>query len=256
MQIKKLTPGEITDVIEKIRKRYDEYIYKYFKPKILKGAFEDRYLEALRNNLDISSFLLAEISVIEELIKNEEERIEAKPAYPKKEAEKKKSLADKVLEENRKKIEKYEDIFIHQDARGEMRKLLGALNELDVKYWGGLAAILRNTPYSMNSVTMINMETQLRYLGSVTGEGVPQRLERYLAMLRAFPRDYHALDREEKEYILEVSFFLHDLLGLLKLVGEGYEKQKSFNKNDLNEIIKYINGVIADFRLKDLKRKK
>ena len=255
MQIKKLTPGEISDVIEKIRKRYDEYIYKYFKPKILKGAFEDRYLDALRNNLDISSFLLAEISVIEELIRNEEERVAAVPVEPA-QKEEKKTLADKVLEENRKKIEKYEDVFIHQDAREEIRKLLGALNELDVKYWGGLATILRNTPYSMNSITMINMEAQLRYLGNVTSEGVPQRLERYLAMLKAFPRDYHALDREEKEYILEVSFFLHDLLDLLVMVAEGYEEKKNFNKNDLDEIIKYISGIIVDFRLKDLKRKK
>ncbi len=255
MQLKKLTPGEIKNVVEKIRKRYDEYVYKYFKPKILKGAFEDRYLSALRDKVDISLFLLAEISVIEELIKKEEKRISTGPVFPKKQAEKK-SIADKVLEENREKIGKYEEIFIHQDAPYEVKKLLGALNELDIKYWGGLAGVLRDTPYSMNSATMINMEAQLRYLGNIANAGVPQRLERYLSMLKAFPRDYHALDREEKEYILEVSFFLHDMMDLLSMVASGYEEQEDFNKKDLDVIIKYINGVISDFRLKDLKRKK
>ncbi len=65
---KKLTPGEIKSIVDKIRKKYDEYTYKYFKPKTLKDAFEDRYIKALRSSVDVSAFFLAEISAIEELI--------------------------------------------------------------------------------------------------------------------------------------------------------------------------------------------
>ena len=77
---RKLTPGEITAVVEKIRKKYDEYIGTYFKPKSLREAFEERYLRSLRASVDISSFLLAEIGAIEELIGREEERIVARAA--------------------------------------------------------------------------------------------------------------------------------------------------------------------------------
>jgi hypothetical protein len=254
MDIKKLTPTEITEVVEKIRKRYDEYIYKYFKPKTLRGAFEERYLDALRSKADISSFLLAEISVIEELIAREEKKVMSMPF--KKVTRKKKSIADRVVEENRRRIQKYEDIPIHNDANEEVRRLLGALNELDTRYWGALAVVLRNTPYSMNSLQMVNLESQLRHLSSLTDDGVPQRLESYLSLLRAFPRDYHAIDREEKEYILEVAFFLHDLADILEVVRKSYEDIESFKKDDLDKIIDFVNGIIADFRLKELKRMK
>ncbi len=256
MKVKKLTPGEISEAVKKIREKYDEYIYKYFKPKTLKGAFEERYINALKSRVDISSFLLAEISVIEELIAKEEERVAKNPLRRRETEAPKKSFADRVLEENMKRIEKYEDIVIHPDANIEVRRLLGALNELDIKYWGPLTSVLRNTSYSMNSPGMINLESQLRYLGNLTDAGVPQRLERYLSMLNAFPRDYHAIDREEKEYILEVSFFLHDLVDILNVVRENYQDAGNVNLDDLEKIMDFINGIIEDFRLKDLKRKK
>ena len=68
MTPRKLTPGEITSSIEKIRRKYDEYVDKYFKPASLRKAFEGRYLKALQAKVDVSSFLLAEISAIQELI--------------------------------------------------------------------------------------------------------------------------------------------------------------------------------------------
>ncbi len=257
MKVKKLTPGEISAAVKRIREKYDEYIYKYFKPKTLRGAFEERYLDALKRNVDISSFLLAEISAIEELIAKEEERVARNPfkrITPQRET--KKGFADKIMEEHAKKIEKYDNIDIHPDANPEVCRLLGALNELDIKYWGPLTVVLRNTSYSMNSPGMINMESQLRYLGNLTDAGVPQRLERYLGLLRAFPRDYHAIDREEKEYILEVSFFLHDLKDVLDVVYENYQNVEIINLKDLETIMDFVDGIIEDFRLKELKRKK
>ena len=67
--MEKLSPEEITRVVAKIRKRYEDYIYKFFKPKTVLFAFEERYLEALQRKTDVSTFLMAEISAVEELIK-------------------------------------------------------------------------------------------------------------------------------------------------------------------------------------------
>jgi hypothetical protein len=251
---RKLTPGEIKSVVEKIRNKYDEYISKYFKVKTLREAFENRYITALRSHVDISSFLLAEISAIEELIQREEERVASGPAAPPEEA--KKDTADKVLEENRKRIEKYPDFPLHKDANVEVRKLLGALNLLEEGHWKALGVSLRNTAYSMNSVEMLNLDSRLHYLSSVEREEVPQSLIRYVGQLKKFPRNYALLEREEKEYILESAFFLHDLIVVLERVKRVYQDLSENEAGILDKATEYVWGIISDFRLKEFHKKR
>jgi hypothetical protein len=251
---RKLTPGEITNVVEKIRRKYDEYVSKFFRPRSLRESFEGRYIRALRAKLDISSFLIAEISAIEELIKREEERILLGPV--KVEGEKAPDIADKILEENRKRIEKYADMPFHKDAREEVRRLLGALDALAQESWPELAGALRNTGYSMNSLDMLNLDSQLRYLSSPDRDELPQFLIRLVAQLRKFPRNYSAIEREEKEYILEAAFFLNDLFSIIERVKRVYTDLSAEEKRALDSVLLYVWGVISDFRLKDFKRKK
>ena len=217
---RKLTPGEITNVVQKIRGRYDEYVSKFFKPRSLREAFEGRYIHALRAKADISSFLLAEISAIEELIKREEERITLGPIRV--EGPKGPDLADRILEENRKRIEKYPDVPFHKDAGEEVRRLLGALDTLAQEHWPELAGALRTTGYSMTSLDMLNLDSQLRYLSSMDREEVPQFLVRLVAQLKKFPRNYSSIEREEKEYVLEAAFFLNELFSILERVKRVY----------------------------------
>jgi len=251
---RKLTPGEITNVVEKIRRKYDEYVSKFFRPRSLRAAFEGRYIRALRAKLDISSFLIAEISAIEELIKREEERITLGPV--KSEGEKAPDIADKILEENRKRIEKYPDTPVHKDAGEEVRRLLGALDTLAQESWPELAGALRNTGYSMSSLDMLNLDSQLRYLSSPARDEVPQFLIRLVAQLRKFPRNYSAIEREEKEYILEAAFFLNELFSIIERVKRVYTDLSDEEKRTLDSVLLYVWGVISDFRLKDFKRKK
>ena len=113
--MQKLTPGEISKVVVKIRERYDLYIYKYFKNRRLKLAFEDRYLEALNMGVDVSSFLLAEIGAIEELICREEEKVAngiVCRAVPKQ--GKKQGFADRILEE-------FAGLFAHRNDLNQKR---------------------------------------------------------------------------------------------------------------------------------------
>lgn len=254
MLSRKLTPGEITNVIEKIRKRYDEYIYKFFKPKTLRDAFENRYRKALDSRVDISSFLLAEISAIDELIKREEERVAThEPTVV--EEQPHQDIADKVLEENRRRIQGYPDLNFHNDANPEIRRLAGALNALAGDRWQQLSNSLRATAYSMTSTEMLALDSRLRSLSSVERDEMPPRLVRYVAQLRKFPRSFIQIDREEKEYILETAFFLHDLLGVLDRVKRLYGNLGGEERRELDNTIQYVSSIIADFRLKDLKRK-
>jgi hypothetical protein len=248
---RKLTPGEITAVVEKIRKKYDEYVYKYFKSKSLREAFEERYLRSLRASVDISSFLLAEIGAIEELIQREEERIVLPPP-----STPVSDMADKLIEENRKRIAKYRDSGFHPDASEDARRLLGALQEIAEEHWPALTSALRDTASNMNSLEMLNLDSQLRYLAVPGRDGVPQFLVRYVAQLKRFPRTYAAIDREDKEFILEAAFFLNDLISILERVRRVYKDLSAQAKESLAAAIDFTWGAIGDFRLKDLKRRR
>ncbi|HEQ71699.1 MAG TPA: hypothetical protein ENN69_04345 [Spirochaetia bacterium] len=252
--MRKLTPTEIKDTVNKIRKKYDEYNYKFFKSTVHKKNFESRYLAALKNGVDISTFLLAEIGAVEELLKREEEKLLTKPPRPQPAV--KVDFADKIIEEYRKRILGYPDVAFHGDAKEEVRRLYGALNKLEQEYWPELYAVLRNTMYSLNTKTMMNMETQLHNLGGSGKEGIAPRLERYAACLNRFPRDYALIEKEEKDYILEAAFLLHELCEILETVKEKYETVLSdTEKTKLDEILNYVTQMISDFRLKDLKRR-
>ena len=248
---RKLTPGEITAVVEKVRKKYDEYIVRYFKPKSLREAFEERYLRSLRASVDISSFLLAEIGAIEELIGREEERIVLPPP-----GEPRHDIADKVIEENRKRIAKYRDSSFHPDAAEEARRLLGALQQIAEEHWPALSSALRETASNMNSLEMLSLDSQLRYLSAPGRDGVPPFLTRYVGQLKRFPRNYAAIDRDDKEFILESAFFLNDLLSILERVRRVYKDLDTSAKETLDAAVEFTWNVIVDFRLKDLKRRK
>jgi hypothetical protein len=251
---RKLTPGEITSTVDKIRRRYDEYIGKYFKPKSLRSAFETRYIRALRAKVDISSFLLAEISAVQELISREEQRIQLGPVRPA--AEKEQSFAEKVLDENRARIARYRDVPFHPDAGEEVRRLAGALFELGGERWQDLGVALQDTMYAMSSSEMLSLDSQLRYLASPDGQETPHSLGRLLVQLRKFPRNYQSIDREEKDYILEVAFFLHDLFVVLERVKRVYTDMPAVRRKIVEDSLAHVWDIISDFRLKDLKRKR
>ena len=251
---RKLTPGEISGAVEKIRKKYDMYVTKYFKPRTLREAFEERYIRALRAGVDVSSFLMAEISAIEELIDREEKRVAMEPV--KAEPEKQQSIADRVLEENRKRIIKYPDIPFHKDASEETRRLLGALTNLLRERWQQIGDALQDTMYSMNSSEMLSLDSQLHYLASSDKDDVPQFLLRLVAQLRKFPRNYALIERDEKEYILEAAFFLNDLFTVLERVKRVYTELAADAKKVIDDSMLHVWEVISDFRVREFKRKR
>jgi hypothetical protein len=253
--MQKLTPEEITRAVAKIRSRYDDYIYRFLKPKTLKFAFEDRYLQALKSRTDISTFLMAEISAVEELISREEERLVG-GGSPEERTDSISERVDRIVEENLQKIRRYPDVSIHPNAGEEVRRLLGALKGLIEDHWPQLASILRDSSHGRSSSGIVQLESQLRYLGDPGRDGVPSGLSRYLYHLNRFPRDYAAIDREEKEYILESAFLLHDLSELLERIRENRAALPQSRQAGLEAAREYVAGIIRDFRVRELKRRK
>jgi len=249
----KLTPFEISSAVEKIRRRYDEYTFKYLKPRTIRNAFEDRYIEAIKSSGDISSFLVAEIEAVEELIRREEQKA-GRPGEPGKQSVTER--VERVVQENLERIRRYPDVPLHPVASEELRRLMGAMIRLEEKHWPALSACLRSTAYFRSSPAMVQFENQLRGLAGRGSDGVPSGLSRYVYHANHFPRDYLAIDREEKQYILESAFLLHDLDEVLERVVEGYPQLDESSRAGLKETQAYIQGVIRDFRLKEFKRKR
>ena len=254
---KKLNKGEIQRVVDKIRKKYEEYTIRFLKSPKLKYAFEKRYSDNLKKGLDIGNFLSAEISVIEELIKKEMRKLKyssSQAAGQNIVQKDKKDFADKILEEHEARIAKYNKIDFHKDAKNEVCRLLGALSELYNTYLPLMQDVAKKTAHRNLRITdIMEMESRLRVMGSLDSDNISSRLSRYYALLNRFPRDYKTIDHEEKSFILDSAFLLHDFLNILSIPES--EEETNDSDDELKTIVSYIVEIIDDFRLKDLKRK-
>ena len=77
---RKLTPGEITSSVEKIRKAIRRIHQQVLQAELPARRHSKRATSRhCRAKVDISSFLLAEISAIQELIAREEQRVQLGP---------------------------------------------------------------------------------------------------------------------------------------------------------------------------------
>jgi len=243
----KLSSKEVEAALLRIRKTYDDYIITYMTPIDEKSAFEDRYIEALHARVDLTRFIRDEIGYLQTLIQKGEDAkvrqsVPVRPSPP----GKKKSFADKIMEELERKIESYPEIDLHEDASVEIKKLYGALRELDLKHWQTISEFIRKVH---SSTVSYNLENRLIRMTTISGESVPPELERYLFLLNQGGRYTSDLFRESQECIKRASFFLHELRHIL------LECQDRGLMDEKVEIgYNYVENIIRDFRLKDLKR--
>lgn len=247
----KLTRAEVQLAVDKIVKKYDEYATRFFKTPSLKMAFEERYFSALKGGLDIQAFLQAEIDVVDELIRKAEAQLQQAAASR---GEPRPGFADRVLDELRARTEKYDDVAFHRHANQEVRRLVGALNRFERDLLSRLHDALRDTSYGFSSREMADLDSRVRDLTSGDSKSSPPRLTRYLALLNAFPRDYNAVDREEKSFLLDAAYLLHDLRAVIARARESYRDLPAGDVKILEQVDNYLLGVLDDFRIKDFRR--
>ena len=254
MKKKKLSPEETAAAVERIRSLYNDYIIRYSKPFSVKNGFEERYRDALRSRIDLDGFLFAEFSVIRQLIQREEDRAAANadPPPQREDVTKKVSFADRIMEENRKRIEHYPELPLGHDASPEIKKLFGALAEFDKRYWGAVSELLRRPAFSVLYETRNHLEAEAEELCVPRRDPFPPVLSTYCRYLERFPRDWDALEREGQRCILRASFFLHRIAGFLRNAAnkEFLEKEE---KKRVETIFDSVHSIISDFRLHDLK---
>lgn len=247
----KLSRAEVQLAVDKIVKKYDEYATRFFKTPALKMAFEERYFSALKGGLDMQAFLQAEIDVVEELIRKAEAQLQQAQAS---QGAPRPGFADRVIQELSARTEKYGDAAFHRHAKQEIRRLVAALSRFERELMSQMHDALRETSYGLSSREMAELDSRLRDLTSADGKSAPPRLTRYVALLNAFPRDYNAVDREEKSFLVDAAYFLHDVRAVIERARESYRDLAARDVSRLAQVEEYVTAVLEDFRIKDFRR--
>jgi hypothetical protein len=260
---KKLSQIELEAALNGIRKKYNDLIVEYMKPKIIKNSFEDRYIEALRARVDMGNFIYTEILVVSKLIKDEKEKkdkIESKRRKRQEDAknlnsEEYRSIADRIFEANREKIRKYQGVGLDDSDVFEINKLYGAVKYFEDSYWPVVEKVLRRIYPSRYSGPRVGMENRLFEITITGPDGFPPGLIKLRTMLNRSPREYSSLEREIQRCMLDVSFLLHDITdALFNFIEESIllkDEQKA-----VEETLKFVHTILDDFRLMDLKSSK
>ena len=242
----RLSPREIEAALARIRQKYDDHIITYMTDTSEKSAFEDRYILALHARVDLTRFVQEEILHLKQLEKKSREEADRAPVIAKKKKVSQKSFADRVLEELEQRIAPYPELDFDPDASMEVRKLYGALGYLYKEHWHALSDYLRRFHSSELSY---NLESRLLRMTVMGHDNVPPELERYQFLLNHRGKYASELFREAQESIKRASFFLHDLRILMLETRE-----RGIIDEKVEKAYKYIDNIIQDFRLKDLKK--
>jgi len=256
---KKLSNIEVEAAVNGIRKKYNDLIVEYMKPKVIKDSFEDRYISALRARVEMSNFIYTQIFVVSKLIKDEKEKQQSQIKKLKRLQAAKThmdnqhmSVADRIFDENRDKIRKYQGIGLDDPDAFEINKLYGAVKFFEESHWPVVEKILRRIYPSRYSGPRMSMENRLFEITITGPDGFPPGLIKLRTMLSRSPREYASLQRETQRCMLAVSFLLHDLSDELPSFLEGGALIKGEQKA-VEETIDYVHTVLDDFRLMDLK---
>ena len=242
----KLSPKEIEAALARIRQKYDDHIISYMTDTSEKSAFEDRYVMALHARVDLTRFVQEEILHLRQWEKKIQEDALKTPVGKGQPKKKQKSFADKIMDELQERIAPYPDLKFDDDASLEVRKLYGALGVLYKDHWNELSGFLRKFHSSELSY---NLENRLLRMTVMGADDVPPELERYKFLLTQRGKYTTELFREAQESIKRASFFLHDLRILLQECRE-----RGILNENVENAYKYVDNIIQDFRLKDLKK--
>ncbi len=257
MKPKRLSDSEIRSAVDKIRKRYGDYMVQFLKERSALDAFEERYIQAMRARLDLALFLHVEMTVIEELLKKEQDHInteQEKVLQKKNQQAQSRSLVDQVLEENRRRIAKYPPRHIHDDASEEIERLYGCLNTFERELWPDVEVYMRAAYTSSLLSPRMRLEAKIIALCRPGSGGLPPRLSRYRTLFDWVPRNTREIETEGKKCMLDAAFFLHDLSDVIMEMKKSGNLEP-YELENVDKLLGYVHTLLDDFRLKDFKIK-
>jgi hypothetical protein len=276
MKGKKLSSKDIDKLVEQIRSLYDDYMVKFIQGSAPRKAFEERYFDALKSRINLQRFLMVELKIVQQMIVREERlqgREEAEAYLREKDngggegqdganggrksgedAAAQGDFADRVIEQMQRKAEQYPPAGLDNNEVWEVDHLFGGLQKFERELWPPVDRVYRKVYPSRYDGPRLTLETRLLELAEARMGGIPQVLHTLQLLMGRFPRNYREIEWEKKQTILKASFFLHTIKGELeKLRQESYLSEEE--RRTVFNALEYVNALIADFRLKDLKEK-
>lgn len=239
---------DVDGAVRKLKSLYKEYSEQYGTKQFSLRGFEDRYRSALINKLNINTFLLAEIEVFEELKK----RVE-KPDNAGHTGTSYSEIADRIIENNLKKIRKYRCIDFHPDAEEETKYLLGAVTDFYYDIWGKVTGLLKTLGLKANSELRNKLESDFSFFAVPIRGSYSRAVDDYIIVLsRKNPKDN---ERATVNFMKNGGILLNNCL---RLINDGLNTIQNLQESEgrLIELKRYklkLMGLIEDFRLSDIR---
>jgi hypothetical protein len=251
---------KVENLLKEIRSDYENLILNFKRPENLRSQFELRYHDAVEYRINLLGFLAAEKTAVMTLLERVEEgHVEKRTSAvfqkktPNVEVDGERiSYADRLIKEFAERIDKYPEILIHPDAAFEMKKLFGALSCLEKDYWGIIDRILRNSSGSKRFRDTIDIEPEINRMCTAGLDGLPSALATYYRLLERMPRAYNEIEREEKRCLMSAAGLLKRMQMEIIKAFDGGNSMEDDEIEKLSEAKNYIEGMLNDFRLKDL----
>lgn len=242
----KLSTAEIKKALDKIRAEYDHLIVHYSQTTEPKLRFEERVRQADLRRFDMTTFVGLEMKTVKELLAQAEEKLrqdEIEAARPAKPAL---SYADRVLLKLQAQIKGYPALDIHPEASPDVAKLYGTLDWFKLKVWPEVLPVLRQKDPNPSN---LQLEDELIHLTPYQGR-LPKELDAYRVTLASQPSLSH-LTKAQNRCILQAAQHLHRLR---ERVGQAAAVKLTPREQEmLAKTLAFLDKVIADFRLKDLR---
>jgi len=243
----RLTQQEIDRTVARIRSEYDHYVVHFLKTAEVKRKFEERYTDALRNRLDLTLFLGAEINVVQSLLakaKEELSRPAPKPALPRR----KLSYAEQIIEQLRAKIKDYPALGLpeHPEKSPDVDKLYGTLRWFRKELWDHLYPTLL---MQKASPELFAADSELGLL-TLQGDHWPKEIETYWALLNG-KAELSQVARAQNRCLLLGGQILQKIKRLLEGTALG-KPLIPVEQAVVNKALSFIDRVLSDFRLKEL----
>ncbi len=258
-----LKQKEIDRAIAKLKNLYKEYASVYGNRIFNLKAFEDRYLDALKNKRDIRAFLHAEVSIFEEL-KTRVLKIQEDSSKPdsglkiQKNTQSEENLsyseiADRIIEENLSKIKKYRLIDFHPDAEIETKYLLGAVTDFYYNKWSNATKIIKELNNHNFNSQIEKLESDFSYYILPVRNEYSRAVEDYQFVLaKKNPKDN---EKAAVNFIKYGAILLNNCERLINSAYNAITTTPLFENRaeELKSHLDNLRSLIKDFRLQDIR---
>jgi hypothetical protein len=195
-----LSRDELNGLVEKLRARYDEYARKFSSAWFNRPAFEDRFKMAIKNNMDLEAFILAEVANFETIRERYEKKKTQQESFSKK--------IDKVIDDNNARILKYPEIDFHSSAGIEIKRMYGALSEY-AQFKIPVLWLIFSDYHRRNKIT--ELEHRFQRYALPRGNRPPTAIEDHILLLNRAGVTEIEIEKSRNNYLKECAFLLHDV---------------------------------------------